>query len=116
MSGLQRGGAAALNRVTSAAYAASITPNCDTTDILAITGTLTGALTLANPTGTPADGQRMRIRLTQDATGRVVTLGSAYALPTGDTIPSTPNIVIYLGLEYSAAVSKWRVVAIKVVS
>ena len=31
----------------------------------------------------------MRIRLTQDATGRVVTLGAGYALPTGDSIPST---------------------------
>lgn len=115
MSGMARGSAAALDRGTSVAYAATVTPNCDTTDILTV-GTLTGPLTLATPTGTPRDGQRMRIRLTQDATGRVVTLGAGYALPTGDSIPSTASIVIYLGLEYSAVVSKWRVVAIKVVS
>lgn len=115
MSSLSPRTPAGLDRVTSVAYAATVTPNCDTTDIFSV-GTLTGPVTIATPIGSPHDGQRMRIRLTQDATGRAVTFSAGYAVPTGDVVPSTGSIVIYVGLEYSAAVSKWRVVAIKVMS
>lgn len=76
--------------------------------------TLTGALTLANPTN-PADGQPVRWVLTQDGTGsRVLTaLGTAFNVPTSATITlsTTAGATDYLGAIYRAAVSKWDVVA-----
>ena len=59
-------------------YAVSITPDWSTASVKFIT--LTGNLTLANPTvANPPPGTRMAFVLTQDATGgRTVTFGSAF--------------------------------------
>jgi len=102
-------------RTVTAAYSATITPNGDTTDILNI-GALTGNLTIANPTGTPIDGDRLAIRLLQDGTGsRTVSFGTAYAFGTDVTaalIPSTASAKWEMVFQYHATDAKWRAVGI----
>jgi hypothetical protein len=62
----------------SLSYAASVTPVLTSGSLLNV-GTLTGAITINAPTGTPVDGQRLTVRLNQDATGgRVITWNAIY--------------------------------------
>lgn len=102
-------------RVTSVAYAATVTPNAATTDILNV-GALTGALTLAAPTGTPADGQNLRIRFVQDGTGgRVITFNAAYAFGTDVTtalVPTAASAKWEQLFTWHAGDSKWRAMSI----
>lgn len=103
-----------LPRVTSAAYASSITPNSATTDLLVV-GTLTGNVTIENPSGTPADGQNMRMRFVQDGTGRTISWGTAYAWGSdvpSSLVPTTGGARFEVGFSYSSADSKWRALAI----
>lgn len=97
--------------ITSVAYAATVTPNADTTRNLVI-GALTGNLTIANPTGTPADCQPLRIRVKQDGTGgRTVALGAAFRLPTGSSISIDPAAgkTSRILAEWNATDSKWDI-------
>lgn len=102
-------------KTATAAYAATITPDVDSTDVLNIAA-LTGNVTIANPTGTPHDGQALRIRFTQDATGsRTHTFGTAYAFGTDVTaalLPATANAKYEALFVYNAVTSKWRAVSI----
>lgn len=104
-----------LVRATTVAYAATVTPNADTTDVLNI-GALTGNLTLAAPTGTPRDGQTLMLRLAQDATGsRTITYNAAYAFGTDVTAaldPSTASAKWTRLFAWNASDSKWRALAI----
>lgn len=102
-------------RVTAAAYAASITPDCSTTDVLNIAA-LTGGLTLNAPAGTPVDGQTLRVRFIQDGTGnRVVTYNAIYAFGTDVTAaldPTTAGSKWERLFTYCSADSKWRASAV----
>jgi len=110
-------------KTLSPAYAASITidaagPN----DLIVNVGTLTGNLTLANPTS-PTAGQRIEIVLKQDGSGNhTLTLGNAFRFPSSSTLTSpisSSNSSIYataggktrMIVEYDGADSKWDVVA-----
>jgi hypothetical protein len=103
--------------ITSVSYAATITPALPTSgDLVLNVGALTGNVTIANPTGTPTDGQTMRLRLSQDATGgRTITWGSAYkfgsTVQTTD-IPSAASAAFEMVLSYHAGSSQWRVLGI----
>lgn len=105
----------ALNRTVSVAYAAAVTPNSDTTDLLIIAA-LTGAITVNAPTGTPVDGQTLRIRMSQDGTGgRVVTWNAAFAFGTDVTAamePTALNSKWERIFEWSVADTKWRATGI----
>lgn len=105
----------AVIRSTSVAYAATVTPNCGTTDVLNV-GVLTGNITIANPTGTPVDGQMLRLRLAQDATGaRTLSWGTAYAFGSDVTtalIPSAASSKWEQMFMWNATDAKWRAVAI----
>src|SRR4051812_6635203 len=68
-------------------FAASVTPKPNQYDVLNV-GVLTGPITIANPAGSFTDGQEFTLRLTQDATGRVVTFGANYAFSTQVPEPS----------------------------
>lgn len=97
------------------AYAATVTIDSTTTDIANI-GTLTGNITIANPTGTPTDGQALKIRFQQDATGgRTITWGSQFAFGTDVTtalIPTAASSKWIMGFLWNAVDSKWRCLAI----
>lgn len=98
----------------SVAYAATVTPNCDITDVLNIAA-MTAAMTLGTPTGSPVDGQHLLVRFTQDGTGGwPVTHGAGYefdaAVPAaGD--PTAPGAVWERLYRFRSSTSKWRCVA-----
>lgn len=105
----------AILRRTAATYAATITPDISTSDLVDV-GTLAGDVTIATPTGIPVDGQVLRLRLAQDATGsRAVTFGAAYVFGsdvTADLIPTEPDARWVMMAMYHAGASEWWIVSI----
>jgi len=97
-------------RLQSVASNATVTPNSDTDDAVIITAQAAG-LTLANPSGTPVQGQPMIIRIKDNATARAITFGSQYrgigaALPTTTTISKT----LYISMIYNSTDVRWDVI------
>lgn len=92
---------------------ATLTPNVDEYEQETITA-LSTALTIDAPTGTPSNGLKLVLRITDDGTGRGLTWNAIYQ-EIGVTLPTTTtaNKTIYVGLIYNATATKWDVVAIK---
>jgi hypothetical protein len=103
-----------IKRTVALTDAATITPNCDTTDIATVT--LGGARTFAVPSGTPAAGQQLVIRLRQDATGgRTVTWAAGYRFSTDIPAPlltATASKTDYVGFVYNATDTTWDCLAV----
>jgi len=95
------------------ASSATLTPNVDEYDQETITA-LSTALTINAPTGTPSNGMKLVLRITDDGTGRGLTWNAIYQ-EIGVTLPTTTtaNKTIYVGCIYNATATKWDVVAIK---
>lgn len=103
-------------RVGSIADAATITPTSDTVDQYEVTA-LAQAATIAAPSGTPADGQRLVLRIKDNGTARALTwtTGSSGAYrAVGVTLPTTTVIskTVYVGCIYNSADSRWDAVAV----
>lgn len=94
-------------RVTSAASSASPTPNVDTTDFFILTAQSEGA-TFGIPSGSPANGQKLLIRINDDGTAQTLAWNEIYS---ADNLPSTttPSETIYLDCIYNADAEKWDV-------
>ena len=91
--------------------AATVTPT-SANDEVVITAQAVG-LTLANPTGTPSEGQAMTIRIKDNGTSQTINYDTQYravgiTLPTATTISKT----LYLGLIYNSTDTKWDVVGV----
>lgn len=99
-----------VNPASTLTYASTVTTDVSTDDYFRIT--LTGALTLANPTN-PSDGQKVTWELIQDATGsRLLTLGSAFDLGGFTvTLTTTANKRDFLTALYNSTTSTWYVTA-----
>lgn len=98
-------------RVQSVASAATVTPNADADDMVLITAQAE-ALTLANPTGTPTEGQKLIVRIKDNLTARAISYGSQYRA-LGNTLP-TPTTLgkwLVLGFLYSVTDTKWDLVS-----
>lgn len=97
-------------QVQNPTFASTVTIDASTGSEFDIT--LTGNLTLGNPTN-PVNGQKILFALTQDGTGsRTLTLGSAFnAGPLTVTLSTAANKVDYLLAKYRSAASKWDVLA-----
>lgn len=98
------------------ASASTITPTSDTADQYEVTALAVPA-TVAAPSGTPTDGQKLMLRFKDDGTGRALTWttgssGSYRAI--GVTLPTTTvaNKTTYVGCIYNTADSRWDVVAV----
>lgn len=107
------------DRITGAATStitSSATPsiNTDTTDIFTITA-LAAAITsmTTNLSGTPANGQKLIIRIKDDGTARSITWGASFA-SRGATLPTTTVLgkYLYVGLIYNSTASVWDCVAV----
>jgi hypothetical protein len=101
-------------RVIGISSSATITPPSDTVDQYQITALATSA-TIAIPSGTPTDGQKLSIRIKDDGTARPltwVTSSGGYRV-IGTALPSTTtaNKTIYVGCIYNATDTFWDVVA-----
>ena len=73
---------------------------------------LAEAATFGAPTGSPAQGQRLTIRIKDNGTARALSFNAIYragtvSLPTTTTISKT----MYLGFIYSQTDTKWDFVA-----
>jgi len=98
-------------RVTSEASNATPTPNADTTDLHILTAQAAAAA-FAAPTGTPSQGQKLIIRIKDNATARALSWNAIYralgvALPTTTTISKT----LYVGFIYNSTDAKWDCIA-----
>lgn len=92
--------------------AETITPPAGTVALYAVTA-LASAATVAAPTGTPTDGQRLMLRIRDDGTTRALTWGPVYR-PVGTTLPSTTAAgkTLYVGCFFNAAAALWDVIAV----
>lgn len=89
------------------------TPNGDTTDT-ALIATPTANFTIASPTGTPVDSQKLVVRITSGATGYVPTWGGSFSSSGTITLPASslpPSKTITLGFVYDANAAKWVLLA-----
>lgn len=98
-------------RVTATASTATLTPNADTTDIAAVTAQAAG-LTIAAPTGTPANGQQLTIRVRDNGTTRALTWNAAYVPFATGQLPTTTviNKTHYFVFWWNATTGVWELV------
>jgi hypothetical protein len=97
--------------VQSVASAATVTP-VYTNKFVKVTSQA-AALTLANPTGTWAEGQDLMIRIKDDGTARAITWDTNYRA-IGVTLPTTTVIskITYVGVIYNSTDTKWDVIGV----
>lgn len=105
-------------RIGTTTTGATITPTSDTADQYNVTA-LDTAATIAAPSGTPTDGQRLILRMKDNGTPRALTwtTGASGAYRAiGVTLPTTTtaNKTIYVGCIYNTADSRWDVVAVSI--
>lgn len=97
--------------VQSVTSAATVTPNADTNDLVSISAQAVG-LTIAAPTGTATDGEKLLIRIKDGGTTQTISWNAVYvaggaALPTATTAGKWHHI----GLIYNSNTSTWMCVA-----
>lgn len=99
-------------RIGTVADAATITPTGDDSDQYNVTA-LAQAATIAAPSGTPTNGQKLILRIKDNGTARALTWNAIYRV-IGCTLPTTTVLskTHYVGCIYNAADSKWDVVAV----
>ena len=99
-------------RVQSVVDAATITPNSATDDAVNITA-IAQNFTLANPSGTPVNFQRLSIRIKDNGVPRVISYGGAY-ISLGVTLPiiTVATKILTLGFIYDTTSSSWGLVAL----
>ena len=101
--------------VAAGSTSGTLTPNGDTTDVFNAFG-LTGAITVATPSGTPVDGQRLMLRFEDNGTGRGITwtTSSGAYRAVGVTLPTTTvaTKVTYVGCVYNSTDIFWDVIAV----
>jgi len=95
-----------------ASAGATLTVDADTTGTIVITAQDAG-LTIALPTGSPVEGQKLIIRIKDDGTARSIAYNAIFRA-VGITLPTTTvvNKVLYLGYMFNSAETKWDVVSV----
>ena len=101
-------------RIVSTTSGATITPTGDTADQYEVTA-LAVTASVAAPSGTPADGQRLILRIKDNGTRQTLswtTTSGAYRAVVL-TLPTTTTAAItYVGCIYNSADTFWDVVAL----
>lgn len=99
-------------RVNTITSSATPTPAGDTTDEFTVTAQAAAAA-FAAPTGTPTDGQKLIIRIKDNATARALTWNAIYRASTDISLPITTVVskTMYLGFIYNSTDSTWDLVA-----
>ena len=98
---------------TSVTSTATLTPDLSLGDTFTITAQA-AALIIANPSGTPVNGQKMLIRIKDNGTARAITYGSQYRASTDLLLPSTTIVskTLYYGFIYNSTDTKWDLIAL----
>jgi len=100
-------------RIGTIASSATPTPSCDNNDIFIVTA-LAQAAEFGAPTGTPANGQKLIIRILDDSTPRALSWNAAYRAGSDIALPTTTvsSKTLYCGFIYNAADAFWDLVAV----
>lgn len=101
-------------RVASTTSSATPTPTIDTASVYGVTALAVGA-TFGAPTGTPADGQSLLIRIKDNGSPQTLAWNAIYRA-IGTTLPTTTvaGKQLYVGARYNANATKWDVLAVGV--
>ena len=104
-----------LPKSNSTTSSATITPIVSTGDLYAVTALATAA-TIALPSGTAIDGQKLTIRIRDDGTARALTWTTSaggYRI-IGITLPTTTIVskIMYIGCVYNSQDSYWDVLSV----
>ena len=99
-------------RTSSTASTATLTPDISSFDQYNLTAQAAG-LTVAAPTETPVDGNRLILRILDNGTARSISWNGTYTA-IGITLPITTviNKMTYVGCIYNATNTRWDVVAV----
>ena len=99
-------------RTSSTASTATLTPDISANDQYNLTAQAVG-LTVAAPTGTPVDGNRLTIRILDNGTAQTISWNATYTV-IGVTLPTTTtaNKMVYVGCIYNSTNTRWDVVAV----
>jgi hypothetical protein len=99
-------------RTSTAAATATLTPDISAFDQYNLTAQ-DQALTVAAPTGTPVDGNKLILRILDNGTARAITWNATYTV-IGTTLPTTTTInkMLYVGCIYNSTNTRWDVVAV----
>ena len=99
-------------RFSSVASTATLTPDISSFDKYNLTAQAVN-LTVAAPTGTPVDGNRLTIRILDNGTTRTISWNATYTV-IGTTLPTatTANKMIYVGCIYNAVNLRCDVIAV----
>lgn len=99
-------------RTQTVSSAATVTADADNDETVLITAQAVG-LTLANPTGTPNEDQKMQYRIKDNGSAQTITFGAQFRA-IGVTLPTTTVAGKYtrLGCIWNATDSKWDVVVV----
>jgi len=91
---------------------ATLTPDVSVDDVFTVTAQA-ATITLANPTGTPVEGQKIIVRIKDNGTARSILYGTQYRGSTDLALPTTTTIsrTIYLGFIYNSTDTKWDLLA-----
>jgi hypothetical protein len=102
-----------VRRTTSIASSATPTPDSTNTDLYEITA-LAIAPTFGAPTGTPANGQGLMIRVKDNGTARAFAFNAIYRAGTDLALPSTTVLGkwLYMGFIYNTTDTKWDLIAV----
>jgi hypothetical protein len=102
-------------RIASITSNATWAPNAATTDQYNVTAQAVAVTTISNPSGTPADGQKLIIRAKCDGTNRALTWsGSQWRAVGVAALPTTllANKLTVISAMWNAAESTWDVLAV----
>ena len=100
-------------RQSSVASTATLTPDIDTANLYDVTAQA-AAITIANPTGTPVNGDIIIIRIKDNGTARAITYGANFENISGlDSITTTViNKTSIIGAMWNSTTSKWQIVSL----
>jgi hypothetical protein len=99
-------------RTSTSAATATLTPDISAFDQYNLTAQ-DQALTVAAPTGTPVDGNKLILRILDNGTARAITWNATYTA-IGTILPTTTviNKMLYVGCIYNSTNTRWDVVAV----
>lgn len=101
-------------RTGTVSSASTITPTSDASDVYTVTA-LAVAATIAAPSGTPINGQRLTLRIVDNGTARSLTWNAIYRV-IGNTLPTSTvaSKLIYIQCMYNSTGAKWDVLSISI--
>lgn len=96
----------------SAASPTSLTPNADSYDVFAVTN-LNSDMSVANPTGTPVDGQGIMFRIKDNGTAHNISWGNKFRT-IGITIPTNTiaGKMTYVAARWNDPAQLWDVISV----